>query len=160
LCKIYFMQIILALHSLVRWAILLFGLWAFINALTGVLGKRSFTAGDNRSSLLFMISFDMQFLLGIALYFGNSWFSMLKDNAKVVMQDDTTRFFAVEHVFMMIIAWILVHVGRSSVKKAATDSAKHKRMLLYFGLAILLILIAMPWPFRETVSRPWFRSFN
>jgi len=51
----------------------------------------------------------------------------------------------------------LVHVGRSSVKKASTATAKHKRMLLYFGLALLLVLIAMPWPFREAVSRPWFR---
>ena len=111
------MQVILALHNIVRWVILLFGLWALINALTGVLGKRDFTAGDNRSSLLFMISFDIQLLLGLALYFGNSWFTMLKDNAKEVMQNDTMRFFAVEHGFMMIIAWILVHVGRSSVKK-------------------------------------------
>ena len=159
MCKIYFMQIILALHSLVRWAILLFGLWAFFNALIGVLGKRNFTKSDNLSGLLFMTSFDMQLLLGVALYFGDRWFSMLKDNAKVVMQNDATRFFAVEHAFMMIIAWILVHVGRSSVKKAVSADAKHKRMLLYFGLAILLILIAMPWPFREAVSRPWFRSF-
>jgi hypothetical protein len=153
------MQIILALHNLVRWAILLFGLWALVNALTGVLGKRNFTAADNRSSLFFMISFDIQFLLGLVLYFGGIWFGMLKNNTKEVMQNDTMRFFAVEHGFMMIVAWILVHVGRSSIKKASTNAAKHKRMLLYFGLAILLVLIAMPWPFREAVSRPWLPKF-
>jgi hypothetical protein len=153
------MQIILALHNLVRWAILLFGLWTLINAFTGVLSKRVFTAGDNRSNLLFMISCDIQLLLGLVLYFAGPWFGLLKNNAKEVMQDDTTRFFAVEHGFMMILAWILVHIGRSSVKKAITPEAKHKRMLIFFGLAIVLILAAMPWPFREAVARPWFRGF-
>jgi len=32
-------------------------------------------------------------------------------------------------------------------------------MLIFFGLAIVLILAAMPWPFREAVARPWFRGF-
>ena len=49
------MQLLLVLHSLVRWVILLVGLWTLINALTGVMNKRSFSAGDNRSNLLFMI---------------------------------------------------------------------------------------------------------
>jgi hypothetical protein len=151
------MQLILALHNLVRWAILLFGLWTLINALTGVLSKRSFTSGDNRSNLFFMISCDVQLLLGLILYFVNGWFSQLKENTKIVMQDPALRFFTVEHSFMMILAWILVHVGRSSVKKASTDTAKHKRMLIFFGLAILLIIAAIPWPFREMIGRPWFR---
>ena len=151
------MPIILIIHNLVRWAILLFGLWTLLNALTGVLGKRNFTAADNRSNLLFMISCDIQLLLGLILYFGGPWFSMIKDNAAVVMQDAGSRFFAMEHEVMMLLAWVLVHVGRSAVKKGTTDAIKHKRMLLFFGLAILLILIAMPWPFREAVSRPWFR---
>ena len=147
----------MSLHSIVRWAILLFGLWTFIDALTGVLGKRSFTAADNRSSLLFMISCDIQLLLGLILYFAGPWFSMLKNNASAVMQDTSARFFTVEHETMMLLAWILVHVGRSAVKKATTDAAKHKRMLIFFGLAIILIIVAIPWPFRQEIGRPWLK---
>ena len=150
------MPIVLLIHNLVRWAILLFGLWTLLNAITGVLTKRSFTPADNRSNLLFMISCDIQLLLGLILYFGGPWFSMLKNDAASVMHNAGTRFFAVEHETMMLLAWVLVHVGRSSVKKATTDAIKHKRMLLFFGLAILLILIAMPWPFRAVVGRPWY----
>jgi hypothetical protein len=154
------MEIILVLHNLVRWAILIFGLWTLINALTGVLGKRNFTSGDNRSNLFFMISCDVQLLLGLILYFGGPLFSMLKNNAKEVMQDDSLRFFAVEHETMMLLAWILVHIGRSSVKKAVTPAAKHKRMLIFFGLAIVLIIVAIPWPFRQDIGQPLFRWFN
>jgi hypothetical protein len=151
------MQLILVLHNLLRWAILFFGLWTFINALTGVLGKRNFTSGDNRSNLLFMISCDIQLLLGLVLYFAGGWFNQLKNDPDFVMHDTYSRFFAVEHASMMILAWILVHVGRSAVKKAPAAAVKHKRMLIFFGLAILLIIAAIPWPFRAIIGQPWFR---
>ena len=143
-----------------RWAILLFGLWTLLNAITGVMSKRAYTANDNRSNLFFMISCDIQLLLGLALYFSNSWFDKLKTGMGPVMKNSYDRFFTVEHTTMMILAWILVHVGRTSVKRASTDAAKHRKMLLFFGLALLLILAAIPWPFRTEIARPLFRWFN
>jgi len=76
------------------------------------------------------------------------------------MKDANNRFFTMEHELLMIIAWILVHVGRVSVKRAATPAAKHKRTLLFFGVAIILVLAAVPWPFREAIARPWYRWFD
>jgi uncharacterized membrane protein YphA (DoxX/SURF4 family) len=70
-----------------------------------------------------------------------------------------SRFFSMEHAVMMILAWLLVHMGRSMVKRTPTDAVKHKRSLIYFGLAILIILLMIPWPFRPEISRPWFRGF-
>lgn len=154
------MQTILVIHNIMRWAILLFGLWTLLNAITGIMSKRAYTANDNRSNLFFMISCDIQLLLGLALYFSNSWFDKLKTGMGPVMKNSYDRFFTVEHTTMMILAWILVHVGRTSVKRASTDAAKHKKMLLFFGLALLLILAAIPWPFRTEIARPLFRWFN
>ncbi|MEP7141346.1 MAG: hypothetical protein ABI707_00690 [Ferruginibacter sp.] len=154
------MQVVLVLHNLLRWGVLLFGLWTLLNALTGVFAKRKFTAGDNRGNLLFMICCDIQLLLGLILYFNNAWFDRLRDLGNN-MKDPYYRFFTMEHMSMMILAWILVHVGRASVKRASTDAAKHKRMLLFFGIAILLILAAIPWPFRELFKGiPYFRWFR
>ncbi|MEO7523964.1 MAG: hypothetical protein ABIT58_07700 [Ferruginibacter sp.] len=154
------MQTVLVFHNILRWAVLFFGLWTVINALTGVAGKRAFSSNDNKSNLFFMISCDIQLLVGLTLYFSNPWFDMLKTKGGAVMKDSTLRFFTVEHALMMILAWILVHVGRTSVKKATTDAGKHKKMLLFFGLALLLILAAIPWPFRSEIARPWMRGFN
>lgn len=153
------MQIVLVIHNLLRWAVLLFGVWTLINALTGVFSKRNYTANDNRSNLFFMISCDIQLLIGLILYFSNSWFDRLKDLGSN-MKDPYNRFFTIEHMSLMLIAWILVHVGRASVKRAGTDIAKHKRMLLFFGIALLLILVSIPWPFREVIGKPYFRLFN
>ena len=154
------MQTVLVLHNILRWAVLFFGVWTLINALTGVMSKRAYSANDNRSNLFFMICCDIQLLAGLALYFVNPWFDMLKSKGGAVMKDTAIRFFTVEHASMMILAWILVHVGRTSVKKASTDAAKHKKMLLFFGLALLLILAAIPWPFRTEIARPLIRGFN
>ena len=154
------MQTILVLHNIMRWGVLIFGIWTVINALTGVSGKRLYSQNDNRSNLFFMICCDIQLLLGLALYFSNAWFDKMRSGMGAVMKNSYDRFFTVEHAGMMIVAWILVHVGRTAVKKAVTDSAKHKKMLLFFGLALLIILISIPWPFRAEVMKPWFRWFN
>jgi hypothetical protein len=46
------------------------------------------------------------------------------------------------------------------VKRADTDAQKHKRTLIYFGIALLLILAMIPWPFRQPgVARQLFPQF-
>ncbi|HCY89650.1 MAG TPA: hypothetical protein DHV17_05265 [Chitinophagaceae bacterium] len=161
LLKITFMEITLILHNLLRWAVLIFGAWTVLNALTGKFGNRSYSGNDNRSNLLFMISCDIQLLLGLILYFSGIWFEKMKGGGMAeVMKNKYDRFFTVEHLSMMLIAWILVHVGRSAVKRASTDSAKHSKMLVFFGIAFVLIIASIPWPFREEIARPLFRWFN
>lgn len=150
------MQIVLILHSLLRWAVVILGIWTLVNALTGYFGKRPYSANDNRSNLLFMISCDVQLLIGIALYINNGWFARLKDMGNN-MKDPYLRFFTIEHLTLMLAAWVLVHIGRATVKSATTDAAKHKKMLIFFGLAIVLIIAAIPWPFRQAIGRPYFR---
>jgi bacteriorhodopsin len=153
------MQAVLVFHNITRWAVLLFGVWALLNAITGLIGKRPFNANDKRSGLLFMTFCDIQLVLGLILYFNNNWFGYLKDMGNT-MKDARLRFFAVEHISMMILAWLLVHIGYSAVKRADTDNKKHKKMLLFFGLALLLILASIPWPFRQNIAQPLFRWFN
>jgi len=152
------MDIVLTLHNILRWLVLLTGLLAVIGAIGGLSGRKPYTARDSRMNLFFMISCDIQLLLGLVLFMTNGWWARIRDSGMgTVMKDSYNRFFTVEHAMIMIIAWILVHIGRSSVKKAATDTARHRKVLLFSGIALLLILISIPWPFREIVGRPWFR---
>ncbi len=153
------MQAILVIHNLIRWAILVFGAWTLINAFTGLISKRAYSSADNKSNLFFMIFCDIQLLMGLILFFSNSWFDKMKAGMGDVMKSTTDRFFIVEHGFMMIIAWILVHVGRTAVKKAEADK-KHKKAAIFFGIAFLLIIVSIPWPNKAEVARPLFRWFN
>jgi hypothetical protein len=150
------MSTVLILHSLLRWLVLLFGVMTLVSSLRGLSGTRVYSSGDNKANLFFMITCDIQLLLGLALFFGRGWFDSLKN---VGLGNHEPRFFTMEHGLMMIIAWILVHIGRVKVKKAATDAAKFKKGLAFFGVALLLIVISIPWPFRE-IARPLYEWFS
>ncbi|HQY12295.1 MAG: hypothetical protein KTQ13_07575 [Ferruginibacter sp.] len=151
----------LVIHSILRWAVLILGLWAVLSALSAVVSKREYRSSDNKVNLFFMISCDIQLLLGLILYFTGMWFEKVKSGMGAVMKDPTERFFAVEHALMMLIAWLLVHVGRTMVKRADTDAQKHKRTLIYFGIALVIILAMIPWPFRQPgIAREWFPQFS
>ena len=152
------MQALLVIHNLLRWLIIIFGIWTVLKSISGLAGKREFTASDGRSNFFFMLCMDIQLLVGLGLYFSGEWFDQLKHLGDA-MKDTRLRFFTMEHELMMIIAWVLVHAGRVMVKKAPSSSAKFKKSLLFFGIVLLLILISAPWPFREAVGRPWFRWF-
>ena len=152
------MQAMLVIHNLLRWLILLFGLWTVLNAISGLASKKEFTPEDNRSNFFFMLSMDIQLLVGLGLFFSGQWFDRTKHLSENI-KNANLRFFTMEHEVLMIAAWILVHVGRVFVKKASTSQAKFRRSLVFFGITLVLILIAIPWPFREAVARPWFRWF-
>src|SRR5687767_7915219 len=98
------MQTVLVFHNLLRWAVLVFGLVTLLSALSGVFSKREYLRSDSRSNFFFMLTCDIQLLLGLVLYFMNTWFERLKDFGNTV-KDPHNRFFALEHALLMIIAW-------------------------------------------------------
>lgn len=154
------MNYTLVIHNILRWAVLLFGVWAVLAALGAIISKKEYKSSHNKTGLFFMISCDIQLLLGLILYFTGMWFEKVKSGMGAVMKEPAERFFAVEHALMMIIAWLLVHIGRSMVKRGSTDAQKHKRTLIYFGIALLLILAMIPWPFRQPgIARQLFPQF-
>ena len=59
------------------------------------------------------------------------------------MKDQTTRYWTVEHGFMMVIAIALITVARVTHKKLTTDVGKHKRLFILNAIALLLIVITI-----------------
>jgi hypothetical protein len=137
---------VLTVHNIVRWLVLIFGIIAIVKAFIGWSGKKEWRSLDNQLGLAFTISLDVQVLLGFLLYVV---LSPITTNAfssfGSAMSDSATRFFLVEHLLMMIIALVLAHIGRSRAKKADTDVSKHKNAAIFFTIAVLLIIIGIPW---------------
>jgi uncharacterized Tic20 family protein len=147
---------LLLIHSILRWAILLTGIWAFVRAWKGVNGKTPFVAGDRKAGLFFTISLDLQMLTGLLMYFVTSpLVKAARADMGAAMKDGALRFFSVEHFLMAVIAIVLAHVGSRKVKGAPTDALKHKRALIFYGLSLLFILLLIPWPFRAALGRGW-----
>lgn len=147
---------LLHLHSVLRWVILILLLVALYKSFVD--RNKAFTPGHKKTGLLLMIFCDVMLLLGLYQWFVGDWGlkSIQNNGMSVVMKNSVLRFFAIEHISAMIIAIILVHVGYSYTKKNVPDAMKHKRILLLFGLALLIILISIPWPFRLVgAGRTW-----
>ncbi len=58
----------------------------------------------------------------------------------------------------MLIAIVLITIGRSAAKKNIPDAAKFKRSFWFYLIALLIILATVPWPFRAGIGRPWLEG--
>ncbi len=136
----------LILHNLVRWAVLIVAIVATVRAFIGWFGHREWTETDRKWGTFFTIAMDIQLLLGLLLYFVLSPITrQVFSNFGAAMSSPDVRFFGLEHAFYMIVAVVLAHVG-SVLSRRAPDSLRKFRMAaIFFGLATLIILIAIPW---------------
>ena len=134
-------------HSWLRWLVLLAALAAVARAVSGVNTRRPWTPLDDRGGMWFTAALDLQMLIGLVLY---AFLSPVTQSAFVdmaaAMRAAPVRFFAVEHPVGMIVSIALAHVGRVRIRKAADSESRHKRALIFFGLALLVLLLSMPWP--------------
>lgn len=139
------------LHSVNRWIILVLLLLTIATAFQGWFGKKTYTEGDRKKALFTLIFTHIQLLLGIVLYFISP---IIK--SKAGMKDALWRFYAVEHFSMMILAVILITVGYAIAKRKSVDIAKFKMTAIFYLIALLIMLAAIPWPFREGLSGGWY----
>jgi hypothetical protein len=146
----------LALHSLLRWVVLVFGVLAVGRALAGARGRTEWSAGDEKVSRWFVVTLDAQMVLGLALYLGLSPTTTIAfQDFGAAMANAVLRFWAVEHMTGMVVALVLAHVGRVRIRRAADAARRHRRAAIFFGLALAAILAAMPWP-GTPAARPLF----
>jgi hypothetical protein len=149
----------LALHSIVRWVVVLAGLWAAGRGIAAWIGARPWTAADDRAARLFVLALDLQVLIGLVLY---SLVSPITTgafrNMGSVMQNEVLRFWVAEHPTAMVLALAFAHVGRVRVRRASDGAVKRRRAAIFFGLALLLVLLGTPWPF-SAVARPLWRAW-
>jgi hypothetical protein len=138
--------ITLALHNFTRWIVLALGAWALYRAYSGWFGKREWTPTDRKAGMFFSIAMDVQLLIGLVLYAVLSPVTQAAfANFGAAMRDQELRFFAVEHLATMIVALVLVHIGSVVSRKAPTAVAQHRRAAIWFTLAMLAVLFAIPW---------------
>jgi len=137
-------------HSGLRWVALILLIAAIFNALKG---KRSgeYLKRDKMLNLFAMIILHTQLLIGGILYFQS-------DKVQFVegwMKDKMLRFYGMEHLLLMVIAIILVTIGRKKAEKLVAPIMKHQKIVVFYTLALILILAAIPWPFRA-LGGQWF----
>lgn len=137
---------LLHLHNILRWVILILLLAAIFQTIVK-------SKGIKKTSLWLMIASHTTLILGFYQWYTGSLGLKLIQNAgfSAVMKDSATRFWAVEHFAGMLIAIILITVARGKAK-----TFNYKPAFWVYMIALILILVSIPWPFREGIGRPWF----
>jgi hypothetical protein len=139
----------LHIHSVGRWIVLLLLIFAILNSL--IAADRPYIRTDNRLGTLLTIFADIMLLIGFYLWYagprGYKTYQAI-GNMSAVMKDSVARFFVVEHLAGMLIAIILIHIGKAQGKKKISDRSKHRRTMIFYLVALLIILASVPWPFR------------
>jgi hypothetical protein len=151
----------LHLHHLLQWVILVLALITLYKAFSGRSGAVPFLASDRKIVLFTMIAAHLQLVIGLYQYlFGDRGLKAIQANGMAdTMKNGVSRFYAIEHISMMLIAILLLTLANSASKKAIEDKEKWNKIFLFTLFALALILISIPWPFREAgAGRGWFMS--
>lgn len=138
--------VVLAIHNILRWLVLIAGILAAGRALIGWFGKKEWTRQDRLFGVIFTSAMDVQLLFGLSLYL---FFSDIVKGAfndfDAAMGVRDMRFFAIEHVFYMVVALVFAHLGSMLPKKVDEAVAKHRRAAIWFTLSVVIILAGIPW---------------
>jgi hypothetical protein len=136
-------------HSGLRWIFFFFICFSLVLAFTkkSVYGKR-----EQKIALLTMILAHTQLVIGLILYFISSKVQLVSG----FMKSPLYRFFGVEHFLGMLLAVVLITIGRKRALLADTPELSNKKIKTLFSIALIIILLMIPWPFRTALGGAWY----
>ena len=136
---------VLFIHSVLRWVVVAAGVYAVARTWRGRLGRHAWLKADTRAGRVFVSVMDLQLLAGVVLYglFSPSVAGAFI-NPAAAMNSRGLRFWMIEHPLSAVVAVALAHVGFLKAKRGGADA--HRDASLYFTIALLIVLAAIPWP--------------
>ena len=132
------------IHIVISTITLLAGISTIVMSIHGLRRKREYGRPDFGVSLVFNVALYFQLILGFLIYFllrttleGPLW------EVPDTQNDASLRFWAIEHIALMIFALFLTQLGRVFIKRSKGPSRKFRASLFYFGTSLLLILFSV-----------------
>jgi len=143
---------LLAIHCDLRWLVLLAAFGAIVAAVFGLIRKTPFAPVGRVAGVIYVSLMDTQVLIGILLSFPSPYVQAFWANPAAGMKQHDPRFFAVEHMTLMLLSLALAHVGAvRSRKRASQPSVAYLAAIKWYGASLLAMLAGIPW------WRPWFQ---
>lgn len=148
---------LIVFHSILRYLVLLSILLVIYLAWEGFTFKKSNTRLHRIATASASGISHLQLLVGFVLYFFSPTAQSFWQTKSMRWSDGL--FFALVHFGLMSSAIVILTVGVALAKREAEEHRRFRILFNYFVLALLIILIAIPWPFSPLAQRPWFREF-
>jgi hypothetical protein len=132
------------IHIIISTLTLLAGIATVALSVHGLVRKRNYGRSDFGVSLAFNVALYLQLILGSLIYYllrtsqeGPMW------EVPDTQNDASLRFWAIEHIALMIFALFLTQLGRAFIKKSKVPYRQFRASLFYFGTSLLLILFSV-----------------
>lgn len=133
------------LHSYWAYFVLLMVFIALAGSVYGYFSKKEFTDRSLRIALFALIVSHIQLVIGLILYFVSPMFDLWSSLGGEVMKNASARLLLVEHPLVNILAIVLITIGFSKHKKKNDDASRYKTIMIFYGIAVLLLLSRIPW---------------
>lgn len=144
-------------HSILRWIVLIALVFAIGLSVKGYFKKTEFSKFDNAFRHWTATISHVQLMLGILLFTQSLLVKYAFKNFKQISFHSEAFFFGIIHILFMLSAIVCITIGSAKAKRKALSKDQYNTMLIWFSIALLLILIAIPWPFSPFAQRPYLR---
>ncbi|MCW1962138.1 hypothetical protein [Chryseobacterium viscerum] len=150
-------QTLTFLHSQTRWLVLISLMYAIYRSYKGYSSDRKFTGTDNSVRHWTATIAHVQLIIGMIFYFKSPVIQYFWKNFNEAKESFEHLFFGLIHISLMITAVVMITIGSALAKRKFSDKDKFKTMGIWFSVALIIIFIAIPWPFSPLANRPYFR---
>lgn len=150
-------QTLTFLHSIVRWLVLFSLVYSIFRASKGYFQNLKFSGADNTIRHWTATIAHIQLVLGISLYSQSPIVKYFWKNFNEAKESFDIMFFGLIHMLLMLISITLITIGSAVSKRKLSHEEKFQTILMYYGIALIIILIAIPWPFSPLANRPYLR---
>lgn len=144
-------------HSIMRWLVLASLIYSIYRAYQGYNSGSIFSKTDNACRHWTATIAHIQLLIGIILYTQSPLIKYFWGHFREAIQNLDVLFFGLIHITLMVAAITVITIGSALAKRRLTSPEKYKTMLVWFSLALVIIFIAIPWPFSPLANRPYLR---
>jgi len=129
------------MHYLVSCVFLIVAIWLLIRTILGVFRKKEYSILDKYLSFAFIVNLYLQLIFGLILFtnMGLDSSSEFINTGQAV----TKRLWPVEHIVIMLFALFIAHLGFILSYKSQTSHDKHKKILIYYTISVLLVIISL-----------------
>ena len=148
---------LLIAHSYLRWLVLISLLLSISRAWRGRSFNSAFSKRDDALRHWTATIAHIQLVIGMLVYLQSPLVKHFMKNFEASRENLELLFYGLIHGLLMIIAIVVLSMGSAFAKRKATDREKFQTMLIWYSLALIIILIAIPWPFSPLANRPLFR---
>ncbi len=144
-------------HTYFRWLVLASLLYAIFISYKGYTTQKPFTKTDDMVRHWTATIAQIQLMIGMVLYFNNPMIKYFWTNLNEGIANMNVAFFSLIHITLMFTAIMLITFGSALSKRKPTSEENFRTILVWFSIALFIIIIAIPWPFSPLAARPYIR---